>query len=128
MEKNENPYLGMAEMMGKTAGENGPKSGGCMTGTVKSATPLVISCAGMDIDGEALYINAELMKDYEREITLKMPAYAVNGTVQANANTIAKNEAITEKMGLSEGDMVLIVPSTDMQAYYVICKVVAANG
>lgn len=68
------------------------------------------------------------MKDYKREITLKMPAYAVNGTVQANANTIAKNEAITEKMGLSEGDMVLIVPSTDMQAYYVICKVVAANG
>ena len=57
-----------------------------------------------------------------------MPAYAVNGTVQANANTIAKNEAITEKMGLSEGDMVLIIPSTDMQAYYVICKVVAANG
>ena len=67
MEKNENPYLGMAEMMGKTAGENGPKSGGCMTGTVKSTTPLVISCAGMDIDGEALYINAELMKDYKRE-------------------------------------------------------------
>lgn len=118
----------MAEMMGKTAEGNGPKSGGCMTGTVKSTTPLVISCAGMDIDGEALYINAELMKDYKREITLKMPAYAVNGTVQANANTIAKNEAITEKMGLSEGDMVLIIPSTDMQAYYVICKVVAANG
>ena len=44
------------------------------------------------------------------------------------AYTIAKNEAITEKMGLNEGDMVLIIPSTDMQAYYVICKVVAANG
>ena len=28
MEKNENPYLGMAEMMGKTAEGNGPKSGG----------------------------------------------------------------------------------------------------
>ena len=117
MEKSENPYLGMAEMMGETAKRNGSKDGGCMTGTVKSTSPLVISCAGMDIDGEALYINAELMKDY-----------AVNGTVQANANTIAKNEAITEKMGLSEGDMVLIIPSTDMQAYYVICKVVAANG
>lgn len=124
-----NPYVGLLEIMGKEANASQPTiTGGCMTGTVKSVEPLVVTCNGLDVDGEALFVNAALRKGYERKVTLDVPAHPVNATVSATAQTIKGVKAKCEEWALKKGDLVLILPSADMQTYHVICKLEAANA
>lgn len=124
-----NPYVGLLEIMGKEASASQPTiTGGCMTGTVKSVEPLVVTCNGLDVDGEALFVNAALRKGYERKVTLNVPAHPVNATISATAQTIKGVAAKGEAWALEMGDLVLVLPSADMQTYHVICKLEAANA
>jgi hypothetical protein len=124
-----NPYVGLLEIMGKEAAALQPSaSGGCMTGTVKSVDPLTITCNGLDVDGDALFVNATLRHGYERKVTLDVPAHPVNATISATAQTIKGVKAKCEEWALKKGDLVLVLPSADMQTYHVICKLEAANA
>ena len=124
-----NPYVGLLEIMGKEASASQPTiTGGCMTGTVKSVEPLVVTCNGLDVDGVALFVNAALRKGYERKVTLNVPAHPVNATISATAQTIKGVAAKGEAWALEMGDLVLVLPSADMQTYHVICKLEAANA
>lgn len=126
MQSESNPYIGIWDAL-----YTGSKSRGgiaCMTGTVKSIDPLVVTCNGLDIDGDALLVNAALRKGYKRKVALNMPAYQVNGTVTSNAQTVKGIEAEAEESALQKGDMVLIIPSADMQTYHVVCRLEVANA
>lgn len=123
------PYVGLLEIMGKEASALQPAAaGGCMTGTVKSVEPLAVTCNGLDVDGEALFVNAALRKGCERKMTLDVPAHPVNATISATAQTIKGVKAKCEEWALKKGDLVLVLPSADMQTYHVICKLEAANA
>lgn len=103
-----NPYVGLLEIMGKEAAALQPSaSGGCMTGTVKSVDPLTITCNGLDVDGDALFVNA----------TLSATAQRIEGVMVTG-----------ETWALKKGDLVLVLPSADMQTYHVVCKLEAANA
>ena len=124
-----NPYVGLLEIMGKEAAALQPSaSGGCMTGTVKSVDPLTITCNGLDVDGDALFVNAALRKGYERKVTLDVPAHPVNATLSATAQRIEGVMVTGETWALKKGDLVLVLPSADMQTYHVVCKLEAANA
>lgn len=124
-----NPYVGLLEIMGKEAATSRLSgSGGCMTGTVKSVDPLTITCNGLDVDGDALFVNAALRKGYERKVTLDVPAHPVNATISATAQRIEGVMVTGETWALEKGDLVLVLPSADMQTYHVVCKLEAANA
>ena len=80
------------------------------------------------MDGDALFVNATLRKGYERKVTLDVPAHPVNATLSATAQRIEGVMVTGETWALKKGDLVLVLPSADMQTYHVVCKLEAANA
>ncbi|MED3549954.1 DUF2577 domain-containing protein [Cytobacillus praedii] len=99
--------------------ENKPYMGP-VTGTVISPPPSIKVSVGTNIilDNEDLIISASVLNGYEREIT-------IDGATTTAASPITKIEGkITFNDTLKAGDEVILLPTTDIQKYYLIDKAV----
>lgn len=146
----EDPYAGILLEMDKRA--RGVQPPGLLLGTVLEvgAGRLVIRAGGMELDQEDLLVNARLLAKQELpyqisldlslgEVTLdvdgayvqtyipmgmdpitEIPLYKLPGTL---SGTI-KGTIQVESERLTRGDQVLLLPDSEGQTYYVMCKVV----
>lgn len=146
----EDPYAGILLEMDKRA--RGVQPPGLLLGTVLEvgAGRLVIRAGGMELDQEDLLINARLLAKQEipYQISLdlsqgqvildvggklvktyipvgmnpiqEIPLYELPGTL---SGTI-KGTIQVESERLTRGDQVLLLPDSEGQTYYVMCKVV----
>jgi hypothetical protein len=93
---------------------------GPVTGTVISPPPGIKVSVGNNIilDNEDLIISASVLNGYEREIT-------IDGATTTASSPITKIEGkLTFKDTLKAGDEVILLPTTDIQKYYLIDKAV----
>ena len=146
----EDPYAGILLEMDKRA--RGVQPPGLLLGTVLEvgAGRLVIRAGGMELDQEDLLVNARLLAKQEipYQISLdlskgqvildvggklvktyipvgmnpiqEIPLYELPGTL---SGTI-KGTIQVESERLTRGDQVLLLPDSEGQIYYVMCKVV----
>lgn len=147
----EDPYAGILLEMDKRA--RGVQPPGLLLGTVLEvgAGRLVIRAGGMELDQEDLLINARLLakKEIPYQVSLdlsqgavtldvggelvrtfipmgmdpikEIPLYELPGTL---SGTI-KGTVQVESERLAKGDQVLLLPDSEGQIYYVLCKVVS---
>lgn len=133
---------GITELAGMLkARENKPYLGP-QTGIVKAPPPnILVEMGAIVLDKDDLVIAAHVLSGYQRKLTitgtvtgnLSAPNLVVgplcdsnlkicNG--QATLSNATTNEVMTYTDDLKEGDMVILVPSTDEQRYYLMDKAV----
>lgn len=138
------PFLGLTRLFQRLAREQLPP--GCVEGRVLSASPLKVRADGIDLDGDDLYVAQHLAGGWTEQltglswgVTATLPARRLTGqgadgscyvdrteeTVQGS--TAAAGE-ITHSAMLKEGDAVLLLRSADGQTYYLMEKLVKADG
>lgn len=111
----DNPYTGLLGIM-RTEGEtNNPTV--YATGEVLSVEPLCVRSCGIKLDADDLMVNSFLKKGAERELILE-------GTICEVSK--AEVKATAKKWALEAGDTVLMIPDSQRQRYYVICKLEGA--
>ena len=110
----ENPATGLLGLMRDQGAKQNPTV--CLVGQVLSVTPLKVKAGGIELDGDDLLVNASLLAGYKRNITYTGPVCETSGTSGVVELTNA---------GLAAGDTVLLIPSSDGQQYYLICKLEA---
>ena len=146
----EDPYAGLLlEMDSRARGVQTPVW--CL-GTVVTAEPgrLVIHANGMDLDGEDLYVNPNLLpeqrpdqvavelsaspatldiggKDVRTYLNLGMsgvieqlPLWELPGTLTGTLSGSARRTG----SALAPGDQVVLLPDGEKQTYFVLCKAV----
>lgn len=116
----------IASSMKKTAKQSYPGSA-FRLGEVKEAGPadLTISCDGMELNNDDLWVNPALMQGYSPKLV-----GTLDGTCSCSAGSgvcttpVAKDDLTRGETGLVKGDRVVLLVSGDGQTYYVLCKVV----
>lgn len=138
------PFLGLTRLFQNLAREQLPP--GCVEGRVLSASPLKVRADGIDLDGEDLYIAQHLTGGWTEQltglswgVTATLPARRLTGQgaegscyvnrekEELQGKTAASGE-ITHSATLKEGDDVLLLRSADGQTYYLMEKLVKADG
>lgn len=146
----EDPYAGILLEMDKRA--RGVQPPGLLLGTVLEvgAGRLVIRAGGMELDQEDLLVNARLLgkRELPYQVSLdlssgqvsldvggakvqtyipvgmppitEIPLYELPGTLSG----IITGTIQVESERLARGDQVLLLPDSEGQTYYVLCKVV----
>lgn len=92
----DNPITGLLGLMGR--GTEKPVAA-AVEGIILSTGPMRVQASGIELEPEDLLINAMLLEKCESE-----------------------NQCYDNK--LQAGDRVLLVPSGDLQKYYIACKLV----
>lgn len=110
----ENPITGLLGIMQSQGAKNNPTV--CLVGRVTSVSPFKIQAGGVTLDADDVLVNAALLPGYERDISYSGPVCETSGT---NGTVTLIN------YGLKANDLVLLIPSSDGQQYYVICKLEA---
>lgn len=105
-----NPYTGLLDLMGNAA--DNVKTLSCLIGTVSKTAPLTVHAGGLEIDAESIMINPILRANYKRSASF-------DG---------AQDDLIFKSGELAAGDLVLLIPSADMQEFYLVCRLEAADG
>lgn len=147
----EDPYSGILLEMDKRA--MGVQPPGLLLGTVLEAGAghLVIRAGGMELDQEDLLVNARLLAKKEipyqvsldlsqGQVTLDVGGELVKTYIPMGMNPIQeiplyelpgalsgtiKGTIQAESERLEKGDRVLLLPDSEGQTYYVLCKVVS---
>lgn len=126
-----NPYTGILDVMEESA--KGAKTTAYVTGEVVSASPLVVRANGVEIEAEAMRVNPMLRKGYKRKLKASIPAHTISGaisatgvsgdcTINVSTQTISGIEITLTEDELKVGDLVLMIPTDDMQTYHLICR------
>ncbi len=122
----EESMASIAGTMRQTAKQSYPGSA-FRLGEVLEAGPdsLRISCDGMELDNEDLWVNPALMRDYSPKLvgtltgTCKCDLHSGTCTTQ-----VCKDDLTRGETGLKKGDRAVLLATGDGQTYYVLCKVV----
>lgn len=138
------PFLGLTRLFQNLAREQMPSF--CVEGRVLSVSPLKVRADGIDLDGEDLYVAQHLTGGWTEsltglswDVTTTLPARKLTGQgadgscyvnrekEELQGKTAASGE-ITHSAMLKEGDAVLLLRSEDGQTYYLMEKLVKADG
>lgn len=138
------PFLGLTRLFQNLAREQTPSF--CVEGRVLSVSPLKVRADGIDLDGEDLYIAQHLTGGWTERltglswaVTATLPARRLTGqgadgscyvdrTEEEIQGSTADSGEVTHSAALKEGDTVLLLRSEDGQTYYLMEKLVKADG
>ena len=138
------PFLGLTRLFQKLAREQ--LTPGCVEGRVLSASPLKVRADGIDLDGADLYIAQHLAGGWTEQltglswaVTATLPDRRLTGrgsdgscyvdrTEETVQGSTAESGEVTHSAILKEGDTVLLLRSEDGQTYYLMEKLVKADG
>lgn len=107
--------------------------------TAVSKEHLRVLADGHELDEDDILINAAYQPDFEEEVELTDMSGRLNGASSICPNgfhtyfdvtSVSNDPILTYKapMRLSVGDFVLLLPDSDRQIYYLMCKVVSWHG
>ena len=127
----ENPYSNLIEIMQKQGSSSNPPS--IQIGIVVDPPPnLIIKVNDLEIDKNNILISDYLLKGYKQKITIP-ETIATGRTSEAgehshshSVNRIGIVDAeITLVDALKVGDKLVVLPTSDMQTYIIIARVVS---
>lgn len=128
MTNEDNPYGNLLQLIQKTGGAN---TAPFFIGTVVSPAPLTVAVGELYITQENMMINPALFAGYKRTFSLGTTgASGQTGTggTYSHSHSMASIGFSAGEMttldGLSVGDKVVLLASSDGQQYILLCKVV----
>ena len=118
----DNPYFSLVSAMNGSGAQG--DSLRLMEGRVTAVSPLAVEAAGISISGDALRINAELIRREVKDANGTFPASAVCGGHGAVSSISISGGTLSYTPDLNIGDMLCLLTNND-QIFYALCKVVS---
>lgn len=136
MPSEDNPYISFVGMMRTEGAVNNPVP--FFIGHVVSASPLRVQIGDIVIEREGLLVNELLLRGYTRHLQMGLTSVTgITGTRSGGSgydsftshnhdmNTLGiPDGTFTALDGLSAGDKVLTIISSDQQQIVVVCKLI----
>lgn len=127
MNAGKDPYCAMVQAMRRAAGEAVPP--GICEGIVLESAPGILRVrtdAGLELTREDMSVNAALMCNRTQSVGISVTDSGTSSAGGMYPGPLSgRFTANLTTLGLKGGDRVLLMPSTDGQKYYVLCKVVS---
>lgn len=123
MDKLDNPYLNLAEMMKKNKGTNIVPF---FIGKVISANPLLVQAGNIQLERDDMLINEFLLKNHKRKVHIKSKNMDadLNSKKDFKVSNIDMYESeIETEDDFKAGEQVVLLMSTDQQQFVLLCKV-----
>lgn len=127
MSNGKDPYCALVQAMRTAAGDAVPP--GICEGIVLESSPGVLRVqtdAGLELTREDMGVNAALVCNQTQSVSISVTDSGTSSAGGMYTGPLSgRFTANLTTFGLSAGDRVLLMPSSDGQKYYVLCKVVS---